>query len=742
LSVTFTNGAFISDGSEIISLAEVISVTHDGNVPAYLVVNGIDRAEYTAAASGITGSLQGNGASDPLISDGGDSRTAGIVFTYQASSGSYSNATYGNLDQMTYHPSSSVNDVTNLSLFGTSSLNLATTDAASTFSLSANHSQGYLGSITIATQPGFSGAVPSQATPSSIAAIAKSFVGESWNMSGCWVLASTIATEAGSSLPVQSNYIGLPGQANGEWIVAFNGPTGQTGNWQSMVTAGEMIVFETASGSGHIATCVSGRGSSALLVDNITDVNSSGKVTNLANDGSISDVVIASPHAASGEFFGANSADVVIYQLDTPIIAQIMAMPTILINSSSSLAALVFVSDPGHKAVIDYQVYEASGQDELSINGRMISAFSAAGAGNANSLASIALIAGGRGSDVVEIRAENSAGYWGDWQAVTITAATSVPSLSAPLLHQQISAQTWLQGHSVSLTLPLGAFSDPQGEALTYSASEANGQALPSWLKFDGSFQSFSGQVPNSGSGSLSLMVTATDISGLSTNELISVTIPNAAPLVAHRITPPSFQPGQSIHVTVPANSFVDPQGLAMTYSASQSGGKDLPSWLNFTPASETFNGIAPANAQSQSITVTATDSAGLSSSEVAFSVVAPSPLLTSRTADQVWQSGAQIDFALPSNVFTDPQAGVLTFDALQTGGHSAASWLHFNSASLHFSGTVPQAESGAIAITIEVYNSSGRYNSESFDISFGNGATNVMGQPSPVHYGNFALSG
>ena len=99
-------------------------------------------------------------------------------------------------------------------------------------------------------------------------------------MDGCWVLASTIAADAGTSLPVQSTLIGQAGQANGEWIVAFNGPTGQSGNWQSMVTAGEIVVIGTPGGGGHITTCVSGSGSTAMLVDNITYENGAGQILN------------------------------------------------------------------------------------------------------------------------------------------------------------------------------------------------------------------------------------------------------------------------------------------------------------------------------------------------------------------------------------------------------------------------------------------------------------------------------
>src|SRR5271157_1173471 len=296
MSITEATNAFVESNATSINLSQMFTETASSGNPAYLVLTALDRNEYTAGASGATGRFSGNGHTLSLANIGGDGRGAGIVFTYQASTGRYYNSTYGYLDQLTYNASGSAGDVTDLSLFGTSDLGLA---AANAYDMMQADPSGYLGSATVVTRAKFSGTVPSQATPDSIAAAADSFVGQAWNMDGCWVLASTIAAEAGASLPVQSTAIGLPGQSNGEWIVAFNGPAGQAGNWQSMVTAGEIVVIGTPGGGGHITTCVSGSGGSALLVDNVTYVNSSGQVLNHANDGSSSDIIVAAPHLAS-----------------------------------------------------------------------------------------------------------------------------------------------------------------------------------------------------------------------------------------------------------------------------------------------------------------------------------------------------------------------------------------------------------------------------------------------------------
>jgi hypothetical protein len=69
-------------------------------------------------------------------------------------------------------------------------------------------------------------------------------------------------------------------------------------------------------------------------------------------------------------------------------------------------------------------------------------------------------------------------------------------------LAHQTAAQTWTEGAHLSFTLPSNTFADPNGEALSYTATLSNGQALPSWLTLNGVSSAFSGTIPyTSGSG-------------------------------------------------------------------------------------------------------------------------------------------------------------------------------------------------------------------------------------------------
>jgi hypothetical protein len=722
MSITDSQTAFVASSAETIALSQMFNLANTTNDPTYVVLTALDRAEYTAGASGTTGTLSGDGQALQFGGIGGDGRGTGIVFTYQTSTGEYYNGTYGYLNQLSYNASSSLNDVANLSLFGTSSLSLATADATNAYSMMQTDGSGYIGSATVVTEKKFSGTVPAQATPDSIAAVANSFVGQAWNMDGCWVLASTIAAEAGASLPVQSTEIGIPGQANGEWIVAFNGPAGQAGNWQSMVTAGEVAVIGTSGGGGHITTCVSGSGSTAMLVDNATYVTASGQVQNGANDGDSSDIIVAAPHLASQEWSGVAASSVVIYELDTPNVVGVAASENLAAHASLSLSSLFTATDPGNKAITEWQVCDTATSDALVVGSTDYSDHSETSALTVASLSGLSLLAGSTATtDTVDVRAYNGS-YWGDWQSLSVAVA-STAAQSPPVLKTQTAGQSWIEGKAITLALPATTFSDPKGETLSYSAKLTNGQALPSWLSFNATTDTFSG-TPTNTAQTLNIVVTATDTSKLSVSDTFTATV-IATPTVTSQTANQTWAEGKTIALTLPTNTFTDPQGESLTYSASLTGGKALPSWLTFNAKTETFSGTAPATAQTLNITVTATDSSGLSASEsfvasTAVSVAAPKPTITvDPTANQSWADGQSVALILPQNMFTDSLGLKMTFAAYETSGPNETSWLHFNAATDEFSGSVPTNASGTIGLEVLATDAQNVTATDLFNVTF-----------------------
>ena len=455
-----------------------------------------------------------------------------------------------------------------------------------------------------------------------------------------------------------------------------------------------------------------------MLIDNIEYVYSNGSIENTAHNGSNSDIIIAAPHAATQEFDGVNPSDVVVYELDTPTVSDLMTSVTLAERASESLASLFTASNPlRSQTITEWQVYDTDANDLITVGGVVQSAdHSAAHAATVTSLSSAALLAGVvAGTDTIEIRAFNGS-YWGDWQSLTAS-VTATPAPRAPTINAQTANQTWTQGEKVALALPANTFTDPQSETLTYTASQSSGQALPSWLSFNATTRTFSGTVPT-GMESLTLKVTSTDTSGLSTSETFGVTVPAATPTVTDQTPSQAWTQGQKISLALPAKTFTDPQGQTLTYTARQSNGQALPTWLGFNALTDTFSGTVPAGIESLTLKVTATDTSGLSASE-SFGVTIPAaaPTVTDQTANQTWTQEQKISLVLPGNTFTDPQNEKLTYAASQSNGQALPAWLSFNAATLTFSGTAP-ASVESLTLKVSATDTSHLSGSETFGVA------------------------
>ncbi|MBB4198770.1 hypothetical protein CCR94_08845 [Rhodoblastus sphagnicola] len=198
----------------------------------------------------------------------------------------------------------------------------------------------------------------------------------------------------------------------------------------------------------------------------------------------------------------------------------------------------------------------------------------------------------------------------GDW-IMTDSAGGAL----APMLVSQTATQSFVKGKATTFSVA-GAFVDPVGLALTYSATQANGTALPSWLSLNASTGVFSGAAPTTASA-VSIVVTARDSAGLAASETISVAIASpAAPRLAAQTANQTVTIGKAVSLALSASTFIDPQGEALTYSATQGNGSALPTWLSFNAASRLFSGTAPSAAGTYALKVTATDTGGAAASE------------------------------------------------------------------------------------------------------------------------------
>lgn len=189
---------------------------------------------------------------------------------------------------------------------------------------------------------------------------------------------------------------------------------------------------------------------------------------------------------------------------------------------------------------------------------------------------------------------------------------TVVPN-SPPVVANPIANQTATIDTFFAFTFPGNTFTDADGDPLTYSATLSGGGALPSWLTFNGTSRTFSGTPAASDIGAISLRVTANDGKGGSvSNDFTLTVVTNPPPVVSNPLPDKTATVSVPFSFTFAANTFTDPNGDPLTYSASKTAGGAIPAWLSFNPATRTFSGTpAAGDVGTVSIRVTANDGHG-----------------------------------------------------------------------------------------------------------------------------------
>ena len=145
----------------------------------------------------------------------------------------------------------------------------------------------------------------------------------------------------------------------------------------------------------------------------------------------------------------------------------------------------------------------------------------------------------------------------------------------------------------------------------TYSATLANGNALPSWLTFDAVTRTFYGIPPNAETLSVKLRVSNGQINLESTFSMRINAMPQVFSVIADQTL--NVELGGSKTITIAKKSF---SGTNLSYRAELADGNALPIWLSFDGVSDANNlyftvvshqnNVVPAN-----IKIIATDDAG-----------------------------------------------------------------------------------------------------------------------------------
>jgi len=161
-----------------------------------------------------------------------------------------------------------------------------------------------------------------------------------------------------------------------------------------------------------------------------------------------------------------------------------------------------------------------------------------------------------------------------------------------PTITSEIPNQNGKEGSAFSLDVSSN-FSDRDGDSLTYSAT-----GLPEGLSIKADTGLITGVPTSSAVGTSNIMVTVDDGVSGTVSDSFDLTIEprNLPPTVTSAIGAQTAIEGSPFQFQFDSDSFSDPDGDILTYTATLTDGHPLPDWLSFNSDTRTFSGIASNN--------------------------------------------------------------------------------------------------------------------------------------------------
>ena len=276
------------------------------------------------------------------------------------------------------------------------------------------------------------------------------------------------------------------------------------------------------------------------------------------------------------------------------------------------------------------------------------------------------------------------------------------PPNRAPTASGSIAAQTVTVGESATVNVA-AAFSDPDGDQLSYTASTSAGGIATASVS--GSAVTITGVA----AGIATITVTARDPGGLTATQGISVTIEeaNRAPvLLSLQIPPLILEVGDSITLDVEP-FFSDLDGDPLTFTAETSDSTVVTGYMDGSVAHA--RAVGPGMA---TVSVTASDPGGLSATLTADVTVTQPNRPPMALAPQIEPATIAVGDTLPSpdltQVFVDPDGDPLTYSAMSsdtsvltvsvTGSVAVAVGVSAGTATVTITATDPEGLSASIS--------------------------------------------
>ncbi|WP_170295742.1 Ig-like domain-containing protein [Azospirillum brasilense] len=329
--------------------------------------------------------------------------------------------------------------------------------------------------------------------------------------------------------------------------------------------------------------------------------------------------------------------------------------------------------------------------------------------------------------------------------ATNTTTSVNILSVNdAPVLAQALGASNMDQGQAFSYTVPAGAFTDADtGDSLAFSATSGDGSALPGWLSFDAATGRLSGTPGNADVGTRTVRVTATDSSGATVSDLLTITVANVndAPVAANdagntdRLTPVAVvaasgvlandtDPDVGDRLAVSAvNGDVANVGRAITLAGGGRLTLNADGSYSFDPAGA-YGTLLFGQARQETVSYTVTDQAGATSTAtltITVRGVNTAPAVQEAKHVAIDQNSSRVGLSIDKPV--DPEGDPLTITV--TGLPTVGTLQRYDGTALAVGDTLTPDQLAAVIYT-PPFGATGAAGSFSYAVSDG---TNLVGR-------------
>lgn len=328
-----------------------------------------------------------------------------------------------------------------------------------------------------------------------------------------------------------------------------------------------------------------------------------------------------------------------------------------------------------------------------------------------------------------------------------------------------LTNQTGRAGTALSWQLPGTAFVDVDaGDVLAYSATLADGSALPTWLVFDAATGTFSGTPASA--GSYALRVTATDLAGASASQSFNLAVESGGGNQAPVTTPDTASVIEDRKLFTWGNVLAndrDPEGkrLSVADAGIRRGEYGVLTLLSngtyayvLDDCSSKVQGLGAGETVTETFNYLASDGTQRSNGALTVTVQGTNdtPDLVRSLSDVQLAKGKAFSWKVPAGSFRDADRNdTLSYTATLSNGKALPSWLKFDAATQTFSGTTPANAKGSIDVRVTASDGHGECStaSDDFKVSFGSktvvpadqkgneGVGNGADAPPPGHSGN-----